>query len=48
MTSFRHNTNGREGYRSVYYWKGNYVVVNAISANGYITTAMLGHPKDYE
>ena len=48
VTSFRHDTNGREGYRSVYYWKGNYVVVYAISANGYITTAMPGHPEDYD
>ena len=48
VTSFRYDTNGREGYRSVYYWKGNYVVVYAISANGYITTAMPGHPADYE
>lgn len=47
VSSFRHDTNGREGYRSVYYWKGNYVVVYAISANGYITTAMPGHPEDY-
>ncbi len=40
VTSFRNDTNGREGYRSVYYWKGDYVVIYAISANGYITTAM--------
>ena len=48
VTSFRYDTNGREGYRSVYYWSGKYVVVYAISANGYITTAIPGHPEDYE
>lgn len=30
---------GREGYRSVYYWKGEHVVVYGISENGYINTA---------
>ena len=41
VTSFRHDTNGREGYRSVYYWKGEHVVVYGISGNGYISTAFV-------
>jgi|GEM_PF-2066661 len=45
ITSFSYNDPlGREGYRSVYYWKGEHVVVYGIAGNGYITTAFL-RPK---
>lgn len=30
-----------EDYRSVYYWKGEHVVVYGISGNGYISTAFV-------
>lgn len=40
VASFRYNDPlGREGYRSVYYWKGEHVVVYGVSENGYINTA---------
>ena len=42
VTSFRYyDPLGREGYRSVYYWKGEHVVVYGISGNGYISTAFV-------
>ena len=42
VTSFRYDDPlGREGYRSVYYWKGEHVVVYGISGNGYISTAFV-------
>jgi len=39
VQSYRHDSNGLEGYRNVYYYKGNYCVTYAIASNGYITTA---------
>lgn len=39
IKSFRHESNGIEGYRSIYYYKGKYTVVYGISSNGYIITA---------
>ncbi len=42
VASFRYNDPiGREGYRSVYYWKGKHVVIYGISGNGYISTAFI-------
>ena len=39
VQSYKHESNGIEGYRNVYYYKGNYTVVYAIASNGYIETA---------
>ena len=39
IDSYPHTSNGKEGYRSIYYYKGNYMIVYAISTNGYIETA---------
>ncbi len=48
VTSFRYEDPlGREGYRSVYYWKGGHVVVYGISGNGYIGTAFASKKGKY-
>lgn len=39
VKSYRHDSHGLEGYRNIYYYKGNYYVAYAISSNGYIETA---------
>ncbi len=39
VKSYRHDSNGKVGYRSVYYYKGQYTVVYGIATNGYINTA---------
>lgn len=39
IKSFRHDSNGKEGYRSIYYYKGQYMIVYSIASNGYIETA---------
>lgn len=44
ISSFRKDSNGKEGYRNVYYYKGRYTVVYSIASNGYIETAF---PDDY-
>ena len=38
IQSYRHDSNGNEGYRNLYYYKHNYIVVYAIASNGYIET----------
>ena len=44
ISSFRKDSNGKEGYRNIYYYKGRYAVVYGIASNGYIETAF---PDDY-
>ena len=42
VSSFRRDTNGKEGYRSVYYYKGHRTVVVSIAGNGYIVESRPG------
>ena len=44
ISSFRKDSNGKEGYRSIYYYQGRYTIVYSIASNGYIETAF---PDDY-
>ena len=39
ISSFRKDSHGKEGYRSIYYYKGKYTIVYSIASNGYIETA---------
>ena len=39
VKSYRHDSGGKVGYRSVYYYQGQYTVVYGIATNGYINTA---------
>ncbi|MDD2493543.1 MAG: hypothetical protein PHY83_06375 [Bacilli bacterium] len=39
ISSFRKDSHGLEGYRSIYYYKGKYTIVYSIASNGYIETA---------
>lgn len=47
ITSYRHDSDGKEGYRRVYYLLGDYAVVFALASNGYITTAFPQNLRDY-
>lgn len=42
VSSIRRDTNGKEGYRSVYYYKGKRTVVYSIAGNGYIIESRPG------
>ena len=42
IESKRKDSHGKEGYRSIYYYKGNYTIVYSLASNGYITTAFPG------
>lgn len=44
ISSFRKDSNGKEGYRSIYYYQGRYTIIYSIASNGYIETAF---PDDY-